>query len=397
MKVKALTGNEAAVEALRQINPDVFAMFPITPSTQIPELFDELIAQKKVDTIMIRTESEHSAISAAHGAALAGARVVDATASQGVALKHEILYITAGSRLPVVLLVANRALSAPINIHADHSDTMGSRDAGWMHLYAENAQEVYDTVVQAFRIAEHKKVLLPLIIGFDGFTVSHALSRVEVLEDAEVKNFVGTYSPELSVLDTEHPVTFGLFALPDYYMEYRRQLRQAMCEAKNVIMSVGQEFGKKFGRTYGLTENYRMEDAEVAAIAIGSTSATLKDAVDDLREGGVPAGILRIRSFRPFPSKELRQALMYVKAVAVLDRADSPGTPGGPLFADVCSALYGLHVKPVLVPNIYGLGGRELMPAEAKRLFIDLLETAKNKNLPHEELFIGVREKGSAP
>ncbi|MDO8523072.1 MAG: pyruvate ferredoxin oxidoreductase [bacterium] len=395
MKVKALTGNEAAVEALRQINPDIFAMFPITPSTQIPELFDELIAQKKVDTVMIRTESEHSAISAAHGAALAGARVVDATASQGIALKHEILYITAGSRLPVVMLVANRALSAPLNIHADHSDTMGSRDAGWLHLYSETVQEVYDTVIQAFRIAEHKNVLLPIIIGFDGFTVSHAVSRVEVLEDDEVKNFVGKYVPEHSVLDTEHPATFGLFALPDYYMEYRRQVRQGMCEAKNVIISVGQEFGKKFGRNYGLVDNYKMEDADVAAIVIGSTSATLKDTVDELREKGIRAGVLRVRSFRPFPSAELRQALMYVKAVAVLDRADSPGTPGGPLFADICSALYGMHVQPVLVPNIYGLGGRELMPDDAMSLFKMLLETVKNGKPPNEELFIAVRKKGS--
>lgn len=384
--MKALKGNAAVVEALAQIEPDVFPMFPITPSTQIPEFYEEKIAKGEVTTIMVRAESEHSSASAAHGASLAGARVFNATASQGLAYMHEVLYITSSSRLPVVMAVASRALSGPINIHADHSDSMGSRDCGWMQIFCENGQEAYDTLIQAYRIAEHKKVLLPMMVCFDGFTVSHAISPVEILDTEKVKKFVGEYVPERSVLDIVHPATFGSFALPDYYMEYRRQLRQAMNDALAVITETGKEFGKISGRSYGLIETYRMDDALYAAIVIGSTAATMKDAVDALRKRGIKAGVVKIRSYRPFPEEELSKSLSEVRAAVVLDRADSPGTRSGPLYADTCGAVYGRNSRPALFPHVYGLGGRELTQEEAEAAIEDL--TKGNEN---NELYIGVR------
>lgn len=386
----ALTGNGAAVEALRQIDPHVFAMFPITPSTQIPEWMEKLISEGNVRTRMIRAESEHSAISAAHGAALTGARVVDASASQGIALKHEILYITAANRLPVLMLVANRALSGPINIHADHSDTMGSRDAGWIHIYAENVQEVYDTTVQAYRIAEHSDVLLPIIVGFDGFTVSHALSLVNLIDDADVKDFIGTPHPPYSILNTDTPMTFGAFALQDYYMEYRYQMREAMNNALSVIEDVGREYGEKFGRTYGPIDPYFVDDAEVVLVVIGSTAATIKDVVDILRAEGKKVGMLRVRSYRPFPTKQIRNALKNAKIVAVLDRADSPGTPNGPLFADVSMSMLNMLNPPWVTGAIYGLGGRELLEDQIREYYEAF--HVRWTEYPEPGTYVGLRE-----
>lgn len=375
-RVKAMTGNQAAAEAMRQIRPEVCAAYPITPSTQVMETFAQFVADGVVDTELIAVESEHSAMSACVGAAVAGGRVMTATSSQGLALMHEVLYVASGLRLPVVMAVATRALSAPINIHGDHSDTMGSRDAGWIQLYAEDVQEVYDSLIQAVRIAEHPQVLLPVMVCFDGFTTSHTIERLELLEDGEVQGFVGKYSPAYPLLDLERPVTYGPFVLPDYYTEIKRQQREAMSHAPKVIQEVGEAFGQQFGRPYGLFEAYHLEDAQVAIVGMGSAGGTARGVVEGLRQEGVRAGLLKLRVFRPFPARELSSALAHLQAVAVLDRADSPGSPGGPLFTDLRAALHDLDVRGAVVSYIYGLGGRDILPEDIHRVYQRLINLA---------------------
>ena len=372
----ALTGNQAAAEAMRQVRPEVCAAYPITPSTQVMETFAQFVADGVVDTELIPVESEHSAMSACVGAAAAGARVMTATSSQGLALMHEVLYVASGLRLPVVMAVATRALSAPINIHGDHSDAMGSRDAGWIQLYAENAQEVYDTLIQAVRIAEHPRVLVPVMVCFDGFTTSHTIERLELLPDAEVQEFVGEYRPAHRLLDLKRPLTYGPLVLPDYYTEIKRQQRQAMEGAPAVIQEVGKAFGERFGRFSGLFEALHLDDAQVAIVIMGSAAGTSRGVVEALREEGVKAGLLTLRAFRPFPAAELAAALKPLRAVAVLDRADSLGSPGGPLFTDLRGALERLDGGAAPVNYIYGLGGRDLLPDDVRRVYERLLKVA---------------------
>lgn len=372
----ALTGNQAAAEAMRQIRPEVCAAYPITPSTQVMETFAQFVADGRVDTELILVESEHSAMSACVGAAAAGARVMTATSSQGLALMHEVLYVASGLRLPVVMAVATRALSAPINIHGDHSDAMGSRDAGWIQLYAEDAQEVYDTLLQAVRIAEHPEVLLPVMVCFDGFTTSHTIERLEVLEDAAARAFVGEYQPAHPLLDLTRPVTYGPLVLPDYFTEIKRQQREAMLHGPGVIQEVGKAFGERFGRFYGLLEAFRLQDAEVALLLMGSAAGTAEGIAESLRQEGVKAGVLRLRAFRPFPAREVAEALAPCKAVAVLDRADSVGASGGPLFTDLRAALEGRAAGLPVVNYVYGLGGRDLLPADIRRVYSRLVRLA---------------------
>lgn len=371
-KVIAATGNMAVAFAMRQIEPDVVAAYPITPSTQVMEAFSQFVADGVVRTELVPVESEHSAMSACIGAAAAGGRAMTATSSQGLALMHEVLYIASGMRLPIVMAVANRALSAPINIHGDHSDALGSRDAGWIQLYAESVQEVYDSVIQALKIAEDPRVRLPVMVCMDGFTLSHTLERLELLEDDEVQGFIGEPKPFHPVLDLEHPVTYGPLVLPDYYTELKYQQREAMEAASGVIREVSEEFGRSFGRSYGLLEPYRLEDADVALVLMGSAAGVAKEAVDVLRARGVRAGLLRVRVFRPFPVREVCASLRSVKAVAVLDRADAPGAQGGPLFLDVRSALYEEERRPTCFNRIYGLGGRDLLLEEVLNIYEEL-------------------------
>ncbi len=371
----ALTGNQAAALAMRQIEPDVCAAYPITPSTQVMETYSQYVADGAVRTELVLVESEHSAMSACVGAACAGARAMTATSSQGLALMHEVLYIAAGLRLPIVMAVANRALSAPLNIHGDQSDTMGSRDAGWIQLYVRDVQELYDTLIQAPRIAEHCEVMLPVMVCFDGFTLSHAIERVELLEDGAVRDFVGVYRPERYLLDVEHPHTFGPALLPDYYTEAKRQQREAMSRALEIIPHVALEFGARFGRAWGMVEAYRLEDAEIAAVVLGSTAGTLMEVVDRMRERGVRAGMLRLRAFRPFPAEEVVRLLAPLKAVAIFDRADSPGTPSGPLYEEIRSVLYDAPARPRISGMVYGLGGREMLVEEASATY-EALERA---------------------
>ncbi|NLG69418.1 MAG: pyruvate ferredoxin oxidoreductase [Firmicutes bacterium] len=397
-----MTGAEATAEAMRQIHPDVVAAYPITPQTDIVMRFARFVADGVVQTEFVPVESEHSALSAVVGASAAGARAMTATSGPGFALMHEILYVAAGYRLPIVMPVANRALSGPINIHGDHSDTMGSRDAGWIHLYAENAQGAYDDLIQAVRIAEHPEVRVPVLVGQDGFIITHGMEIVEVLTDDEVRAFVGEYRPERYLLDVDHPMTVGALALQNSYFEVKRQLAEAVRRSARIIADVGEEFGRLTGRYYGLTEPYRMEDAELVIVAIGSTAGTAKDVIDELRGRGVKAGLVKVRVFRPFPARNLRDLLGRARAVAVLDRADSYAGLGGPLFAETKAALYGLPQAPVMTGYVYGLGGRDITPEMIAAVYDDLGQLAERARADHAAVaaeaalsvrYLGVRER----
>lgn len=379
-----LTGNAAVAYAMKQVNPDVFPAYPITPSTAIVEDFSSYVADGEVTTELITVESEHSAMSACIGASAAGARVMTATSSQGLALMWEMLYIASGMRLPIVLADVNRALSAPINIHCDHSDSMGARDSGWIQLYAETVQEAYDNTFMAVRIAEHAKVRLPAMVCFDGFITSHAIENISLLEDSEIQEFVGAYRAENPMLDTDNPVTYGAMTLPDAYIDFKYQQSQAMMRAKDAAVEVMKDFGKRFGREYGLFETYRLEDADTAIVILNSAAGTTKVAIDELRKQGKKVGLLRPRLFRPFPWQEMVEALKNVKAVAVLDRADSMNAFGGPLFNEVRSALYDLDKRPKIFGRTYGLGGRDYKVKDAVAVFEELsrvVETGKVETL----------------
>ncbi|MBU0671790.1 MAG: pyruvate ferredoxin oxidoreductase [Candidatus Margulisbacteria bacterium] len=388
MPVVAKTGNEAMAEAMRQINPDVVAAYPITPATEIVMIFAQFVADGLVDTEYVPVESEHSAISACVGAAAAGGRVMTGTSSQGLALMYEILPIASALRLPIVMSVVNRALSGPINIHCDHSDTMGGRDFGWIQLFSENAQEAYDNVLQAIRIAEDPQVELPAMATTDGFIISHGMEGVEVMEDQAVREYIGERKAKVSVLDVDNPVTLGALDLQDYYFEHKRQVAEAMKQAAPVIVKVGKEFGKKFGREYGLFEKYHLDDAEIAIVALGSTCGTAKVVIDELRSKGIKAGMLKIRVFRPFVAEEVVKALSKVPALAVLDRSDSYNAQGGPVFTEVRSALYDLANKPKIINYIYGLGGRDITVEDIHSVFADLQKVDKKAQVN----YLGVRE-----
>ena len=390
-KRERLSGNEAASIALRQINPDVFPAFPITPSTEIPEYFSKFVANGQVDTEFIPVESEHSSMSAALGAEAAGARALTATSSCGMALMWEELYVAASDRLPLMLALVNRALSGPININCDHSDSMGARDSGWIQLYAEDNQEVYDNFVMAYRIAEHKDVRLPIMVCQDGFITSHGVQNMELLEDEEVRNFVGEYQPEHYLLNPKESMAVGPYAVSNYYMESKYGQVQAMKNAKQVAIDVMNEFAKMSGRQYGLFEEYRLDDAEYAVVLIGSAAGTAKDAIDRLREEGRKVGLLKIRFFRPFPGEEIAKALSKVKVVGLMDRAESFSGNGGPLGAETMAALHRAGNTAKTVEYMYGLGGRDIKVEDFWHIFDELEEVANGKVVDGYS-YIGLRK-----
>jgi pyruvate ferredoxin oxidoreductase alpha subunit len=400
----AMSGDEAVAYAAKQSDVDVVAAYPITPQTIIVEKFSEYVANGEVDTEFVCVESEHSAMAASLAASATGARAFTATASAGLALMHEMLFVASGCRVPVVMAVANRALSAPLNIHGDHSDSMAARDSGWVQLYVENAQEAYDSIIQAFRIAENLDVMLPVMVGLDGFTLSHTLENLAPLPDDAVKQFVGerTYSNVLTHegkmapfrLDPDNPMTMGPIALQNYYFEFKRQQEEGMRNALRVIQDVNSEYAALSGRSYGngLIDAYQMEDAEVATICLGSTAGTMKTIVDELRQEGIKAGLLRLRAFRPFPVEAVRSALENVKAVAVMDKSMSFGGNGGAVFHEVRHALYEAASRPPIVDYIYGLGGRDSKPLELRRIFEDLRRVAQTGHVEQTVNFVGLRE-----
>ncbi|MFC2061030.1 pyruvate ferredoxin oxidoreductase [Elusimicrobiota bacterium] len=390
-KIVALTGTDAVAEAMRQIDPDVVAAYPITPQTAIVMKFSTFVADGKVNTEVIPVESEHSAMSACVGASAAGARTMTATAANGLALMWEIVYIAASTRLPIVMPVVNRALSGPINIHCDHSDSMGARESGWIQIYNESAQEVYDNVICAIKIAENSNVLLPVMVMQDGFITGHALERVKINTDEAVKKFVGTYKPEYPLLDVEKPVTYGPLDLFDYYFEHKRQQSEAMLHVPKVIDEVYAEYEKISGRKYNRIETYKTDDAELVIVALNSTIGTAKDVVDELREKGSKAGLVFPRMIRPFPGEELSEILSKFKAVTVLDRSEAFSSQGGPLFAEVRSSLYESGARPLINNYIYGLGGREINPGQIKQIFDDLSEAVKTGKVKDRISYLGVR------
>ncbi|RKY25057.1 MAG: pyruvate ferredoxin oxidoreductase [Planctomycetota bacterium] len=387
----ALTGNDAVAEALRQVNPDVAAIYPITPQTEMMMKFAQYYADGKVDTEVVCVESEHSAMSATVGAAAAGARAITATSSAGMALMWEILYVAASNRLPIVMALVNRALSAPINIHCDHSDGMGARDTGWLQIYSESAQEAYDNTIQAFRIAEHPDVLTPAMVTLDGFILSHTMEVIDILPDEEVKKFVGEYKPENYLLNTEHPLTMGPLDLPPHYFEHKRQQVEGLDNSLDVIRQVAREYKEMTGREYDLLELYKMEDAEIAVMALGSSAGTAKEAVDTMRDKGVKAGLIKVRVFRPFPVVAILEATSNLKALGVMDRAIAFGAQGGAVFLETRSALYERSHPPVL-SYIYGLGGRDVTIEHIAGVFEELAEVAKTGKVKQLVNYVNLRE-----
>jgi len=392
-KTVALTGNSACAQAMRQINPDVVAAYPITPQTTIVEEFSTFVAKGLVDTEYVTVESEHSAMSACVGASAAGSRVMTTTSSQGLALMWEVLYIASALRLPIVMHNVNRTLSGPINIHCDHQDSMGARDSGWIQIFCENAQEAYDTTIQAMRIAEDNRVRLPVMICFDGFIISHAIDRLDLLDDDVVKKFVGDFEPAISLLDPEKPVTVGPFdGLYGYFFEFRRAQELATLGSLPVIAEIGKEYGQVSGRHYGLFEAYKLDDAELAVVVMGSTAGTTKVVVDKLRDEGVAAGMLKIRSYRPFPATEIAEALSGVKAIAAMDRSLAPGAIGSPVFQEIRSALYDNSERVPVIDYIYGLGGRDVPPTDIEKVFSHLAQIAKTGKIDQVVNYLGLRE-----
>lgn len=388
-KKVSLSGNEAVANAMMQIDPDVVAAYPITPSTEVPQYFSQFVNNGKVHTEFVPVESEHSAMSACIGASAAGARVMTATSANGLAFMWEMLNIAPSMRLPIVLAVANRAITGPINIHNDHSDSMGAMNSGWIQLYSESVQEAYDNFVQAVKIAENKDVKLPVMVCYDGFITSHGVENMTMLDKEEVQNFVGEYNPEHALLKGA-PLTYGALDLHQYMFEHKRLQAEGMRNAKKVILEVASQYEKLTGRKYSYFEEYRMDDAEIAVVIMNSSAGTAKVVVNDLRDKGIKAGLIKIRMFRPFPAEEIAKALKNVKAAAVLDKVESFSTVGGPLFTEVRSALYGRADGKIITSYIYGLGGRDVTTDSIKQVYDDLL---KNIDTGKTEIYnyLGVR------
>jgi len=391
MTIQGMTGDEAVAHAAKQSKVDIVAAYPITPQTIIVERFSKYVADGEVHAGYVCVESEHSALSACVGASLTGARVFTATSSQGLALMHEMMYIASGLRCPIVMGVANRALSAPINIHGDHSDMMGSRDSGWIQIYVENPQEAYDWTIQAFKIAEDKDVQLPVSVNLDGFIITHSMEGVDILDDNTVSQFLSTRTP-IFKLDPKDPLTVGALCFTDYYFEFKRQQAEAMRNVQPVLDTVCKEYKAVSGRSYDILETYGMEDAEAAVVCIGSTAGTARDVARKLRAQGIKVGVLKLWLYRPFPAEEVSAALKHVKAVAVFDKAVSLGAPYGALCSDVISALHKMEQKPKMFNVIFGLGGRDIQPSDIELVFNAALETAKTGLVKEETMFLGVRE-----
>ena len=389
-KKERLSGNEAVAFAMKQINPDVVPVYPITPSTEIPQYFSTFVANGTVDTEFVAVESEHSAMSAAIGASAAGARVMSATSSQGLALMYEMLYIASGMRLPIVLTCVNRAVSAPINIHNDHSDSMGVRDSGFIQLYCETNQEAYDNIIMAVRIAE--ECMLPVMVCYDGFITSHSVENIELLEDEKVKEFVGEYNPKHYLLNPDEHVSMGPLDLQNYFFEHRKQLADAMIESKDIIDKISKEYEKISGRKYDLFESYKLDDAEIGIVVLNSTAGTAKEVVDKLRDEGIKAGLLKPRAFRPLPYIELANSLKHLKALAIMDKADSINGMCGPLYSEIVAGLAKANVHIPVSNYIYGLGGRDVTSSDIEKIYNDLMYVIKDGKDSCKTYYLGVRD-----
>ncbi|MCD6110505.1 MAG: pyruvate ferredoxin oxidoreductase [Thermoplasmata archaeon] len=390
-----IRGNMATALAAKMARVDVVPAFPITPSTLFPEKISEYIANGELDAEMILVESEHSAISAAIGASAAGARVVTATASQGLALMHEVLFIASAMRLPIVMAIGNRALSGPINIWADHSDTMAERDTGWMQFYAENNQEAFDLMLMAFRIAEDRRVLLPAMVGLDAFTLTHTMEPVDYPSQEEVDDFLPPYQPPYT-LDVNRPMTFGSFATPESYMEFKWSHTRALEESPPVIDEIFEEYKKRFGREYKRVTGYMTEDADVIIVAMGSVSGTLREAVRQMRKDGIRVGAVKITTFRPFPFKEIVELCGGAKIVAIAERAISPGF-AGPLFGEIAGAFINQPSRPLISDFIIGLGGRDVTLKDFREIASTALKEAEEGRVEPLVKWININPEEAPP
>ena len=387
-----MSGNEAVAYAIKQVNPDVMPAFPITPSTEIPQMVSTYIANGQMDTEFIPVESEHSSMSATIGAEAAGARSLTATSSAGLALMWEELLLAASNRMPCVLTLVNRTLSGPININCDHSDGMGARDTGWIQIYAENNQEAYDNFIQAYPIAEDPRVHLPVMICQDGFITSHAVENIELLEDDIVKDFVGEYHPEEFLLNPGKPIAVGPYSITNYAMEAKKNQEAALEASKEVILEIAEKFEKASGRKYGFFEEYRTEDADIIMVLIGSAAGTAKEAVDELRDEGKKVGVLKLRVFRPFPAEEIAKALSNCKAAAIMDRTESYNGNGGPLGAEITAGLFREKIMIETVNYIYGLAGRDFTVDDVKNVFAEMEALVTEGRKVPQYQYIGLRE-----
>lgn len=383
-----LSGNEAVATAMKQINPDTVAAYPITPSTEVPQYFSNFVANGSVSTEFIAVESEHSAMSACIGASAAGGRVMSATSSQGLALMFEMLNIAAGMRLPIVLICANRAISAPLNIHNDHSDSMGARDTGFIQLYCESNQEAYDNTIMAVKIAERAK--LPVMVCYDGFITSHSVENITLMENEEVESFVGKYKPDEYLLDDSKNISMGPLALQKDFFEKRKELADAMVNSKEIIKEVSEEFYNITGRKYDLYEEYMLDDAEIGIIALNSTAGTIKDVIDELRKNGIKAGLLKPRTFRPLPWNEISLSLKNLKALAIMDKSDSINAYSGPLFSEITSAMYSSRVYVPTINFIYGLGGVDVTKRDIEKVFNKLENLSKTFRTDKTTYYLGI-------
>jgi len=395
MKVRGkrigLNGDSAVAYAVKQTNVDVISAYPITPQTIIVERLAEYVNNGELEASFIPVESEHTALSAAVGASLAGARVFTATASQGLALMYEILWIAAGLRTTIVMALANRAFSPNINIHCSHDDLYAIKDTGWIEFIAENVQEAYDLTLQAFRTSEDKKVLFPSALNLDAFILTHSLEALYVLEDKDVDEFLPPKDP-VNPIDPNNPITYGPLDLQDYYMEHKRLQAEHLKQSYPRILEIFKEYSEFTGREYKPVKTYGMEDAEVAIMILGSSAGTARYVARQLRKKGEKVGVISLTLYRPFPVEELRKVTKGLKALAVMDRAISFGSPGAQLFMDVSATLINEEEKPLLFNVIYGLGGRDLTPDHVKFVFEKAKEYAKEGEVKETQFWVGVRE-----
>jgi len=380
----------AVAEAVGLCNIDMAAVYPITPQSHIAEHLSDLVADGHIDCEFVTVESEHSAMSAVIGASGAGARSYTATSSQGLMLMHELLPIASAMRLPIVMGIANRAVSGPLNILNDHSDIMPQRDAGWIALFVENAQEAVDLSIAAFKIAEHKDVMLPVSVNIDGFQLTHMVEPFEMPTQEEVNEFLPPFVPH-ATLHPSKPVTMGAFAMSDYFTEIMKAKDEAVKASKKVIQQVFDEWGEKFGRPYKLVETYKADDADVMMLTMGSMGETAQMAIDELRGRGIKAGLVKLKLWRPFPFAEVKAAIKHAKKLIVTDRAISFGGPGGPVFSEIKSALYAETQRPLIYNYIYGLGGRDVPVSDFIGMFEKVLADLAGKAADTYE-FWGVRE-----
>ncbi len=390
---KVLDGNTAVSEAVRQLDPDVVMAYPSAPGAPMLERLAMDIANGSLDTELVNMESPQSAISGCIGASAAGGRVFSSASSQELAQMHEMLFIASSLRLPIVIGIADRALSAPINYYADHSDAMAERDCGWIQLFCESPQEAYDNIIQAYKISEHQDVKTPVMVAMDGWITSHTMENVSIEEPSEITDFMGKRIPTYSLLNSTKPLTIGSFSSPNYYFEHKLNQFQGMENSRKIIREVGKEFGDRFGRYYGYFETYKLDDAEYGIIIMSSAAGTAKEAIDRLRSRGEKVGLLKLRVFRPFPFQEIQERLLGLKAIAIFDRNIVPGSQGGPLYNEIRSAMYFCedNLRPKIFPYIFGLGGRELNLSDIDNTIKEIKEKTEKVESENGFHFVNVR------